>query len=424
MTLESRNPTDDELRDEWLREFPHTIRCRSQFYRYTDGVYQPVHEEIISNEICNILESAKHLGVKPTAARVKSVKELARAAIFKDPNLLDCNPEIFAFKNGVFNLKTQQFTEHSPENYVSIVQDYDFDPKATCPSFMSVIRRFDPSTQLLIQEFAGYCTTTRTNLETMLWLYGRPGSGKSTLIRGFEAFLGKYCNDLSPRQLNDRFGRGGIVGRRLVMATEIPNKGIGDTSILKAIVSGETVSVELKYVDPFDYKSLTKVVWAMNSIPTVDFLRDGIGRRVQIIEFPDLPDSDRDPNLVYKIMKEGPGIFNWACKGLVSLRTRGNFIIPESCKLVKGRYLQKAEKYRTPAAILDEFIKAECSIEKRAKSQAQLFGNAVQEYCKENGIQELNTTQISTGLQELGYDKSTQKGRVYYKGLSLISQDK
>lgn len=424
MSIELRNPTDDELRDEWIRKYPHTIYCRSQFYRYTNGTYRPVDEMVINKEISSILVSAKGRGVKPTSALVGSVRTLAMSEIFKDPNLLDSNSDIFAFQNGVFNLKTQKFSEHSPENYVSIVQDYDYDPEATSPYFMSVIHRFDRDTQLFLQEFAGYCTTTQTNLETMLWLSGRPGSGKSTLIKGFEAFLGRYCGYLPPHNFNgNRFGFSNVVGARLLVATEVPKKGIEDTSILKAFVSGETISVEKKFANAYSYKPLAKFMWAMNTVPAVDFLTDGIGRRVQIIEFPDLQESERDPYFVNEIMKEGPGIFNWARKGLISLRARGNFVIPESCKQTKDKCLHAPAKFLTPIDTLGEFVKTKCLVSDGHKSQAGLLGIAIKEFCREQGAQELNSTQISVGLQQLGYRKSPHHGTNYYHGLSIINKD-
>src|SRR3990170_3631714 len=111
MTNESIFPTDAELRDEWIKIHPHTIYCRSQFYRNIKGIYWPVDELVVNKEIGDILVSAKVRGVKPTSHLVVSVRTLAESEIFKVPNQLDGNPDLFAFSNGVFNLKTQKFSE-------------------------------------------------------------------------------------------------------------------------------------------------------------------------------------------------------------------------------------------------------------------------------------------------------------------------
>ncbi len=424
MLTTSLFPTDDELASDWIKLYPGTIYCRSQFYRCIDGIFYSMNENEVNQEILTIIVAAKERGTRPTDHRLNSVRKLAQSLIYKDPNTLDGNPDLFAFRNGVFNLRTLEFSPHTLENYVSIYQDCDYDPNATCPSFMRLIHRFDEETQTFLQEFAGYCTTTETKLETMLWLYGGPGSGKSTLIKGFEAFLGNYCVLLPPSSFNgNRFGLSNALGARLYTATEVPKKGVDDTATLKALVSGEPITVERKHVNSFVYIPFGKVIWAMNIVPNMDFLRDGIGRRVQIINFPDLPETDRDPNFGQQIMQEGPGIFNWALQGLISLRKRGNFIIPESVKAAKRQIQGRSVKSHTPEDVLRWFIKERCKIGHEYKSQAAPTGEAVREFCRKQGIRELNSSQISTGLQNMKYRKSCLHGTNHYHGFKVIGND-
>lgn len=424
MLTKSLFPTDDELATGWIKKYPGTIYCRSQFYRCIDGIFQSLEEIVVNKEILTIIVAAKKRGAKPTSNRVNSIRKLAESLIYKDPNTLDGNPDLFAFTNGVFNLRTLEFSPHALKNYVSIHQDYPYDPKATCPFFMKVIIRFDEETQTYIQEFMGYSATAETKLETMLWLYGGPGSGKSTLIKGFEAFLGKYCVLLPPSCFNgNRFGLSNALGARLYTATEVPKKGVDDTSILKALVSGEAITIERKHVDSFTYIPFGKVIWAMNEVPNMDFLRDGIGRRVQIIKFPDLPETERDPNFGQQIMQEGPGIFNWALEGLLSLRKRGNFIIPESVKAAKRQIQGKSVRTQTPEDVLRWFIQERCKVGHEYKSQAAPTGEAIREFCRKQGIRELNSSQISTGLQNMKYRKSCLHGTNHYHGFIVIGND-
>ena len=416
------NPTDDEIRDAWMRKYPDTIYTRNQYYRNASGVYRFVDQMIVENEITDILISAKDRGVRPTSNKVASVKKLTEAAIFKDANLLDGKPDLFAFNNGVMNLKTRKFSKHSKDNYVATVVDYDYDPDATCPNFLSIIKRLDNETQLHIQEFLGYCLTTETHHEISLWLYGPPGSGKSTIIKGFMAALGPYSRHLPTRCFNgDRFGFSRVVGARLFIATEVPRRGLTDTSDYKAFVSGEPIIVEMKHKDAFTYNPMGKLVWAMNFIPSVDFLNDGIGRRISIIVFPPLPESKRDPNFSNLIAKEGPGIFNWAFQGLISLRKRGKFLIPESVRQAKEQFARGSSAEQTSEEILKRFIKELCAVGGDLMTQAGPLGDEIQSYCSMAGLKVLTAPEISAGLQSLGYRKSQSKGLNYYHGLSINS---
>src|SRR5215218_4055455 len=60
--------------------------------------------------------------------------------------------------------------------------------------------------------------------------------------------------------------------------------------------------------------------------------QSGIFRRVKVVEFPTMPEEDRDPEIKNLIAGEGPGILNWALEGLERLRKRGHFDIPESVR--------------------------------------------------------------------------------------------
>ena len=417
-------PTDDELRDVWLRKYPDTIFTRGQFYRYFDGIWCPLDEMRVRDEIADILISAKEKGVVPSTPRVNSVLGLTIPKIHKDANLLDSKLDLFAFKNGVMNLKTQKFSKHSKDNYVSTVVDYDYNPNSTCPNFMKVIRRFDNGVQALLQEFMGYCLTTETHHEIMLWLYGPPGSGKSTLIKGFETLLGGYCTNLPPRCFDeDRFGKVGLIGARLACAYEVPKKGINDTADLKAIVSGEAVYIEAKHKNGFSLSTWVKILWAMNYLPRIDTIRDGLGRRIKIIICPQIPEDERDPNFTNMIAEEGPGIFNFALQGLISLHKRGKFNIPASVTQALKQCPNTSSTEPTPDDLIKRFIEEHCMKSNGQKVQAGRLGDAIRIYCRKLGIKEPNSTEISAGMLKLNYRKSKHNGKYFYHGLTVISND-
>jgi len=413
-------PTDDEVFNAWLAKNPETIFCKEQFHRPGAEIFQTVSTPIIEKEILDILIGLKDNGIRPSYELARSIRNLASVALYSPANLLDNNPDIFAFNNGVINLNTGVFSPHSKENLVSLVQSYDYDPKVGCPYFMQIINRFGEDERLLVKEFAGYCLTPLTLHEISLWFYGPPGSGKSSIIDGFQAMLGPYMGYLSPNAFTgDRFGFANVPGRRLMFSTEIPEKGIKDTSTLKSFISGEPINVEEKFKKAYPYNSMSKLMWAMNKLPRMDHLTDGIGRRTLVVEVPPLDETLRDPYFREHLKNEGPGIFNWAYEGWCSLKDRGKFLIPETVKPANFYNGSQGAFPLEPAEIIKSFIVSQCVVNNELKSQAGPLGEAIKAYCVTKGFKPLNPTQISGELQRLKYWKVKCNGKHYYMGISF-----
>ncbi len=75
-------PSDSNLADRWINQYPLTIWHNKKFYRPNDaGVYFVVDEMIIKQEILKVMREAEAENYRPTAKRMYSVLELARIVI-------------------------------------------------------------------------------------------------------------------------------------------------------------------------------------------------------------------------------------------------------------------------------------------------------------------------------------------------------
>ena len=253
--------------------------------------------------------------------------------------------------------------------------------------------------QDFLQEFAGYCLTTDTQHELALWLVGKYGSGKSTLIEGIQTMLGKRVVTLGLANIEQsRFSLGNLAGKTLAVATEQPAIYMQATHILNAIISGEILEVERKFRDPVNMRPYAKVIWAMNDMPRVPDAANGLFRRVKVIKFPPIPEKDRDPRIKEAIKTEGAGILNWALEGLRRLRARGCFEIPECVKSATADFQRHND---IPALFAEEC----CLIGPDYKTQANTLYQTYKKWCEDSGHKPMSSTSLASEWERLGFEK-------------------
>ena len=107
----------------------------------------------------------------------KSVFPLSMKSFDRDIYLFNC-------KNGTLDLRTMEFRNHSPEDYLTKVSPVIFDPEAECPrwrTFIDEIMQGDKARSDYMQKAIGYALTGDTKMECLFILYGPTSrNGKGT----------------------------------------------------------------------------------------------------------------------------------------------------------------------------------------------------------------------------------------------------
>lgn len=406
-------PTHDELRDRWIEDYPHHAHGLGEWRRYEGGIWPAVSETSVKAEISGVIEAAKPEGVKPTASILASVTELTRIKVFIPDERWDADADVLVCKNGALRISTGELVEHRPRHYATSAVPYEYDPEARPVIWDYFLKNTAPAAASFLQEFAGYALTTEMGHELAVWLYGPPGSGKSTFIAGLAAMLGHRAGVLGLADLErSRFTLADLPGKTLVVASEQPSSYLASTNTLNAIISGEPLQVERKYRDPFTVIPRAKVCWAMNELPRVADANSGLFRRVKVVAFPDLPENERDPEIKRYIEQEGAGILNWALEGLYRLRERGHFEVPAGVEDATKRFRENND---VPAL----FIEDRCLRGADLKVQAGELYTEYKEWCLENGHRPQSSTRVADDWARLGFEKTTANGRRFYRGVGL-----
>jgi len=408
----SPKPTDDELRDRWIIAHPLTAYGLGNFRRYQGGIWVKIPDNRIEQEIETVVEQAKDEGIRPKAGLLASVFKLTTIKVTVADEKWDADPDILVCRNGVLHIPTRQLNRHAPDYYATSELPFAYDAAAIAPAFLQVLNETVPDAAAFLQEFAGYCLTIDTSYEIAVWLYGVPGSGKSTVIEGFKAMLGARVGILGLGEIErSQFALTNLVGKTLIISTEQPAIYMKAAGRLNALISGETTPVERKYRDPIEITPHAKILWAMNDYPRVD-AGNGLFRRVKVVKFPPLPPEKRNPAIKEQVKQEGAGILNWALDGLARLRARGRFDIPAS---VQGATQQFQQTNDVPALFVAEM----CLEGEAYKTQSSMLYEAYKVWCLANGHKPQSNTTIAEDWQRLGFEKYKLHGRYFWRGVGL-----
>ncbi len=410
-------PTDDELRDRWRAQHPQTAYGLGAWRAYVSGVWGAIDQEVIEQQLMSVIEGAKIESVRPGDNLLRSVKKLTQVSVYQPANVWDADTDLLVCANGMLHIPTKNLLPHDPGAYQTSGVPYSYDPQAGCPAFLAALNRLPFGVTQFIQEYAGYCLTTDTRYEVTVWFLGQPGSGKSTVIEGFNAMLGDRAGVLSLKQLSmSRFGLSNIVGKTLLYAFENPALYLETTDVLNALVSGESIQIERKYHDPATVIPHAKLLWAMNALPKVGGAEDGIFRRAKIVAFSPLPETQKDTNLKEEIKTEGAGILNWALLGLERLRINGRFTIPTE---VDAATLEFQQNNDPESAFVADRCKVDL-LDPSLREQSSTLYNAYHQWCLDNGHKPKSSTSLTNDWRRLGFTRTRIVGKSYWTGVQLI----
>jgi putative DNA primase/helicase len=202
--------------------------------------------------------------------------------------------------------------------------------------------------------WAGLCLSGETTIQEFLYMFGPGGNGKSTVLEHLQEMFGDYAASFPAKNLiaNDKYTDGeraspflaNIMGKRLVVCTEMEDNKSLDESMLKLMIGGKTVTTRRIYGSPFSFRTTHHMVLDANHLAHVRNQDKGIWRRITVLECRNIVlDTQVDPSLDNKIRAEYPGILNWAvegyCRAQVFPRRLGNGLVrPKAVEAASADY--------------------------------------------------------------------------------------
>ncbi|GAB8521279.1 phage/plasmid primase, P4 family [Escherichia coli] len=242
--------------------------------------------------------------------------------------------DLLPFANGALDLKTGEFSPHTPENWITTHNGIEYTPPApgenirdNAPNFHKWLEHAagkDPRKMMRICAALYMIIANRYDWQMFIEATGDGGSGKSTFTHIASLLAGKQ-NTVSAEMtsLDDAGGRAQVVGSRLIVLADQP-KYTGEGTGIKKITGGDPVEINPKYEKRFT-AVIRAVVLATNNNPMIFTERaGGVARRRVIFRFDNIvSEAEKDRELPEKIAAEIPVIIR---------RLLANFTDPEKAR--------------------------------------------------------------------------------------------
>lgn len=400
-------------------------------YVYHKGVYNLVSDTEFKGFIKAIIAKAD-----PDLVRMKDVNEtflllttdLDRCRVREEQ--LNADENLINFKNGILHLDTMELTSHSPEIISTIQLPITYTGEEGTPLFDRFMQEFtcgNTEKQQTLLEFMGACISNvyGYRFKQALFCVGEGNSGKSVLREFVNRLLG--ADNISGgglELLESRFGKLNLYGKRVYGSPDIGYVTLNQLETFKNITGGDTIPIESKGKDAFEYQYRGLVWFGGNAMPKFGGDRgDWVYNRMLLIMCNNvIPPEKRNKHLVEDLLVESSGIVYKALIALKQAIARGYmFTIPVESQ-------QLLEKYKVDNSPYLRFYN-ECCVERPSKwgkkydnvTCAKLH-HALKKWCADNTgglnpkpqdlVDELSRNGIDTSI-------SVNKGYRYYDAFTL-----
>jgi putative DNA primase/helicase len=407
---------------------------RNMWREYQTGIWDEREKEEIRRMIRVFLRTFRGRdGVKVSTAQVSAIESMMRDAIFvpdRTLNKIQKEQKMYIpLRNGIYNLQTWELEPHRKDLYFTYQLDFDYEPDADCPAFRRYLATSlvkpdgspDPQLVDFTRSALAYSMTARTDLKASFWLLGKPDAGKSTFIAFIRELLGALHVSIDMEQMGkNQFMLSSLIGKRVATCTEAEAGAMISDGLYKAISGGsDAIWTDVKNKDGISFIPEVKLWWAMNNAPRTRDRSDAIFNRLLIIPFNrSVPKSERDPQLLQKLLDERAGIFIDLMFAYKRLVRAGGFEVPEQSK-------QTLEVYRLQNDTERTFFMECLNKDKNGRILSSELYGTYKEWCIENGFRPKQKNEVTQDFERLGLTRQRSTGgHWYWFGASFITAKK
>ena len=387
------------------------------------GVPQiPLHNAFLSAQEYHrfVLQRRNMKFVKSALDAARNMLEMAPTDFDSEENLLNC-------PDGTWDLRTGERHDHDPSDYLTRMTAFapGKEGEALWASALGTFFRNDADLIRYVQQIVGLAAIGAVYQEAMIIAYGDGSNGKSTFWNTVSAAMGNYSGSISADALtvgckrNVRPELAEVMGKRLLIASELEEGTRLSTSVVKQLCSTDEISAEKKYRDPFRFRPTHTLVLYTNHLPRVGASDRGIWRRLIVIPFDAVITGKGDIKNYSKYLLDhaGPAIVQWIIDGAKAV-IAANYA-PEVPACVR----EAIEAYRGENDWLSHFLDDCCEIsESHSEKSGELY-SSYRAFCARTGEYARSTTDFYKALDQRGFARKRTKTGVVVYGLRLAREE-
>lgn len=255
----------------------------SRLYYYDEklGLYAN-NNEYIKGVMTKLCPSLKDFQKREVISYLETFLELSTITFNQDPYKI-------CFLNGMLDLKTLDFQNHSPEHLETIHLHVNWNPDATgvtADEFFKTATCGDKDTEQLLYEAIGYSFLKSASLHKAFLLYGGGRNGKSTFLDIVKEICGhENCTSVSFKDLGEKFRVAELYNKLVSLSGDISAQPLKDSDLFKQICGGDEIVIEKKNMHPFTDTVFATLFFSANKLPRTPDTTYGFYRKLVIIPF-------------------------------------------------------------------------------------------------------------------------------------------
>jgi P4 family phage/plasmid primase-like protien len=292
--------------------------------------------------------------------------------------IMDSNPNLFAFSDCCYDFTINDFRSIRPTDYISITCGYK-KPTSNPSTRQLLVQTLktiweDDSVYQYVLDVLSSCMCGVRNMEAFFIATGKGRNGKGLIFELICNVLGSYFYALPEYVLCKRIDNPSapspdiakLRGKRLAMATEPEENENLMEGTIKKMTGGDKLTGRALYGNPITYKPQFALFLQANNIPNFNSLSPAIIKRLVVIPFPFIFVDKPTPNTNER--QGNPDIKNVYCRS-DDWRDEMCLILLENYNRIRGKAIDALD---TPSVV------------KNATSEYTDENNAVGSWWKEN----------------------------------------
>ena len=383
---------------------------RGVWYVYDGHIWRADKDNLKVAEMAKVLADQLYtyaLKIRDEAVRTRYIQRIQklqkrknRETMLKDArsvhpipmDAFDHDKFLFNCKNGTLDMRTLEFHEHNPRDFLTCMSGVTYDPDADCPrwhSFISEVMCGDDALASYLQRALGYALTGDTSLECLFILYGATSrNGKGTTMETFLKIMGDYGKTSNPEMLGSKFNSNSsgpseeiarLAGVRFVNISEPEKKVTFNAALVKRMTGNDTLNARFLHENSFDFRPVFKIFINTNYLPNVTDMTLFESGRLKIIPFKrHFEEAEQDKGLKTQFAEDKnlSGIFNWCLEGYRMFRVQ-HLDAPEAVKAATKEYEEDSDRV---GQFMNAWIEDGEDYEVRTMAVYRLYNTFCEEY--------------------------------------------